>query len=130
MLKLARSEARQGANAATVLDVLDDVKTPLTSGKRKDEVLSTIGAPLEVPTRHKCNRTPTASPAPFSLHLGACMLEPARRSTPGTIECPSGQNTEASSPDRTGARHELHQLSQFGHAGPCCCWPESVSRII
>eukprot|EP00892_Ulva_mutabilis_P002261 jgi/Ulvmu1/12035/UM083_0048.1 len=114
MLKLARSEARHGAKAATVWDVLDDVKTPLTSGKRKDEVLSTIGAPLEVPTRNKCIRTPTASPVPFSMRLGACMLEPARRSTPGTMECPSGQNTEASSPDtagRTGSRVSTVTLS-------------------
>lgn len=102
MLKLARSEARHGAHASALLDVLEDVKTPLTSGKRKDEVLSTIGAPLEMPSRHKCNRTPSASPVPFSLRLGACMLEPARRSTPGTMECPSGQNTEASSPETAG----------------------------
>lgn len=100
MLKLARSEARQGAVA--VLDMLDDVKTPLTSGKRSDEVLSTIGAPLEVPSRHKCNRTASVSPVPFSVRLGACMLEPARRSTPGTIDYPSGRNTEASSPETTG----------------------------
>lgn len=85
-----------------MLDMLEDVKTPLTSGTRKDDVLSIIGAPLEVPSRCKCNRAQTTSPVPFNVRLGACMLEPARRSTPGTMECPRERNTEASSPDLSG----------------------------
>lgn len=112
VLKLARSEARHGAGAAAMLDMLDDVRTPLTSGKRTDGVLSTIGAPLEGLSRYNtCSRTPSASPAPFGVRLGACMLEPARRSTPGTTECPSRHNTEANSPETSGSCAGLYNAS-------------------
>jgi hypothetical protein len=85
---MARREARNEAVAR--IQAGDEVKTPQTSSV-KEEVLFTIGAPLEVPSKSKAlSRTLLHTPAP--ARLGVKMLQPAEQSfsgTPGTMDWPS-----------------------------------------
>ena len=99
-LKLARSERR--TEHATPEEV-EDVSTPLTVCSSKEDVLFTIGAPLD--SKQKPSRLHTMSPAQCTAKLGVRMLEPApvpqamMTSSAGNSRC----NTAANSPEPSGA---------------------------
>jgi hypothetical protein len=122
-LKAARSERR---TEHVTPDEVADVTTPLTVSSSKEDVLFTIGAPLD--SKQKPSRLHSLSPVRCTAKLGVCMLEPAPMPQAMMTGCAGDtrSNTATSSPEHSGVFTVLvemgfHCVQHFAvHVGVLC----------